>query len=213
MLAWSQSRRYEHEQRLQKETNKMRIHEIDRRRGQTPRERPKAVVSDLALFHEDEYVDYLKERREMRASQPQDRGKWKCMGTELVHGADHASIHIAAHTDAPYAIERQFWTWCGREITLEKLVVQSPPPAFDDSLFHEEEGHAVDIWTAPGKHEAPIEDKKEAVQPKEPKETLPAASKDAKEPSGASKDVEELPPVTSTEAAAPTHEKPKEATS
>ncbi|KAG9406159.1 hypothetical protein AC1031_002490 [Aphanomyces cochlioides] len=125
----------------------------------------------------------------------------------------HASIASSSSLDAPYAIERQFWTWCGREITLEKLVVQSPPPAFDDSLFHEEEGHAVDIWTAPGKHEAPIEDKKEAVQPKEPKETLPAASKDAKEPSGASKDVEELPPVTSTEAAAPTHEKPKEATS
>ncbi|CAK4618251.1 unnamed protein product [Aphanomyces euteiches] len=188
MLAWSQSRRYEHEQRLQKEANKMRIQEIDRRRGQTPRERPKAVVSDLALFHEDEYVGYLKERREMRASQPQDR-------------------------DAPYAIERQFWTWCGREITLEKLVVQSPPPAFDDSLFHEEEGHPVDIWTAPGKHEAPIEDKKVAVLPKEPKETPPAASLDAKEPSGASKDEKELPPVTSTEAAAPTHEKPKEATS
>ncbi|ETV81961.1 hypothetical protein, variant [Aphanomyces astaci] len=167
MLEWSRDRRRGHEQRLRHGASTTR-HE-DRRRQVaasyyphhnhtyedddegTPRVRshhpPKRVVSNLAAFHEDEYVDYLKERRDMRASQPHDRGKWKCMGTEFVDGAEHASaLHIAVvPPDAAYSIERQFWTWCGREVSLEKLVVDAPP-SLDDLSLHDAVVEAT-TWT------------------------------------------------------------------
>ncbi|ETV96186.1 hypothetical protein H310_10380 [Aphanomyces invadans] len=184
MLQWSQDRRRGHEQRLRHgasyhegrhrqvaESYNNRFYEredTDRSPGTSSKRHPKrGVVSDLASFHEEEYVNFLKVRRDMRASQPHDRGKWKCMGTEFVDGAEHASsLHIAAHPDAKFAIERQFWAWCGREVTLEKLVVDSPAPPSFDGISLDDDMHPVNM--SPDPTELPPSLSKDAASGEKP---------------------------------------------
>ncbi|EQC40245.1 hypothetical protein, variant [Saprolegnia diclina VS20] len=149
----------EHEKRSSPRTKSVRgdfhasrPHEHRRDDHAIPRASTKNI-SGIAAFHEDEYVGYLQERREMKASRPPDRGKWKCMGTTFMADAEHSCLYVPS-TDR-VVVERQFWTWAGREVILDKVVSSETPvetgddderlPAYDLAPHQQLMGH--DPWT------------------------------------------------------------------
>ncbi|KDO17249.1 hypothetical protein SPRG_17317 [Saprolegnia parasitica CBS 223.65] len=205
MLAWSQERRREYEDRLDSARGRRGTYRDERRRDQdrprvsarepdysderhyraamkhesrsSPRSKSVHVdfhasrphehrwddhgaprtsnkhISGIASFHEDEYVGYLQERREMKASRPPDRGKWKCMGTTFMADAEHSCLYLPSNDRV--VVERQFWTWAGREVILDKVVSSETPiesraddderlPAYDLAPHQHLMGH--DPW-------------------------------------------------------------------